>query len=371
MDKISIIVPVYNGEKFLKMTVDTIQKSNYKNLEIILINDGSTDSSYEICKEMASDDKRIVVVDQINQGIATARNKGIEISTGEWIAFCDQDDIVDIRIYELLLKRTQRDKSEIAICGTGKLINNHFESFEIYQDMVLGKKDIIDQAMYSILFDGYKLDEGNPLKIKMGNCIWKCLIKKELISKNNIMFRQFVNFEDDRTFLLELLAAADRISLLKECLYYWRINLQSETYRKKYIFNMKRKMEDYQLYEKNIFQKAGIPEKVQNEYFKVENCNNYVQLIENELGIPNEKSLRNKIKFLNDLIYDKDFDTNITERKKLKKNIIKKKIVLFLLEKRLLYLAYFFDAMYLSIKKRALTLRIFTIVERKAEKRAR
>ena len=93
---ISIIVPIYNVEKYLNQCIQSIVKQTYKNLEIILIDDGSTDKSPELCDEWATNDKRIKVIHQKNQGAAMAKNQGLESATGELIAFVDSDDCIKI-----------------------------------------------------------------------------------------------------------------------------------------------------------------------------------------------------------------------------------------------------------------------------------
>ena len=115
--KISIIVPVYNLENYIEKTVAQLTNQTYKNLEIILVNDGSTDNSLEICNNLAEKDSRIVVVNQINSGVSAARNAGIKQSTGEYIGFCDGDDAVEKDIYEFLYKNLVADNADISICG--------------------------------------------------------------------------------------------------------------------------------------------------------------------------------------------------------------------------------------------------------------
>ena len=365
MDKISVIIPVYNGKKFLKDTVKCVEESTYKNLEIILIDDGSTDDSALQCRLLAQQDPRVVFVSQKNRGIAAARNRGIEVSSGDWIAFCDQDDVVDPEMYALLLKKARSEQSEMAICGIGKLVNGHKEQFELYRDTAYERNDVVEQAMYAILFDGFATDDFADVKLKMGNHIWKCLIKKSLIEKNDIRFKQFINFEDDRTFLLDVLSVAQRVSLLSECLYFWRINLQSETYRRKYIYDIVDKMRRYQLYEKEILRRANIPTEICDIYFRCENCQNYVQLVDNERGMQNDRHGVEKIKYLKKVIYDDSFKNNISERKRLKKNILKKRVILCLLQYHLVIGAYLFDEIYTTIKKYALQCKIVTMLERK------
>ena len=93
---ISVIVPVYNAEKYLKECVESLINQTYINLEIILINDGSTDNSIQICNEYADYDSRIIVVDKLNEGVSKTRNLGIEIAKGDFITFVDSDDYITI-----------------------------------------------------------------------------------------------------------------------------------------------------------------------------------------------------------------------------------------------------------------------------------
>lgn len=115
--KISIIVPVYNVEKYLIRCLDSIVNQTYKNLEIILVDDGSTDRCSEICDIYAGKDKRINVIHKENGGLSDARNRGIEIATGEYLAFVDSDDYIAANMYEVLLERMLNDGSDMAVCN--------------------------------------------------------------------------------------------------------------------------------------------------------------------------------------------------------------------------------------------------------------
>ena len=113
---ISVIVPVYNVEKCLDRCIKSIVNQTYKNIEVILINDGSTDNSLKICKEWQSKDKRIVIVDQKNKGVSAARNIGLDIAKGEYVAFVDSDDWINEIMYETLLNLLKEHHTDIAEC---------------------------------------------------------------------------------------------------------------------------------------------------------------------------------------------------------------------------------------------------------------
>ncbi len=116
-DRLSVIVPVYNTDQYLHKCLTSIQKQTWPVSEIIVVDDGSTDNSGNIARQMASADPRIHVIRQENQGISAARNTGIEHATGEYLTFVDSDDYIDERMYQRLFEIMQEDDSDIAICG--------------------------------------------------------------------------------------------------------------------------------------------------------------------------------------------------------------------------------------------------------------
>lgn len=164
---ISVIVPIYNSEKYLKKCIDSIKNQTYKDLEIILVNDGSTDNSPKICDEYANIDKRIKVIHQENGGQATARNAGLDASKGEYIAFVDSDDYIEKDMYEVMLSMIEVSHSDIAICGHKEVFEDEsISSVEIFE------KEMLDtEALWQEIF-------GN-----LNNAVWNKLFKKELIGE--------------------------------------------------------------------------------------------------------------------------------------------------------------------------------------------
>lgn len=112
---ISVIIPIYNPGDYLFACLDSITKQTYTNLEIILVNDGSTDNSLQICREYAAQDHRITVYDQKNSGVSAARNKGIEHAHGDYFSFIDSDDYLELNTYEVLMEALQSAQAEV-IC---------------------------------------------------------------------------------------------------------------------------------------------------------------------------------------------------------------------------------------------------------------
>ena len=114
---ITVIVPVYNVEKYLRRCLDSIIRQTYQNLEILCIDDGSIDNSGEICEQYAARDARIKVIHQENQGLSTARNRGLDTATGEYIAFVDSDDYIAADVLEQLYQSAVSSDATCVICG--------------------------------------------------------------------------------------------------------------------------------------------------------------------------------------------------------------------------------------------------------------
>lgn len=117
MKKISIIVPIFNIEKYLSRCLDSILEQTYKNLEVILVDDGSVDNSGMIADKYARKDQRIKVIHQVNQGVSVARNTGIDLATGDYIGFVDGDDYIEPDMYEILMRIIEEQQVDIAHCG--------------------------------------------------------------------------------------------------------------------------------------------------------------------------------------------------------------------------------------------------------------
>lgn len=137
---ISIIVPVYNVEKYLKRCVDSIVNQTYRDLEIILVDDGSTDNSGLFCDDLKRMDSRIKVIHKENGGLSSARNAGLSVALGEYIAFVDSDDWIDTDMYECMISAIEETKSEVAVTGICRIYDNGYfrnqftkKNMKIYQ----------------------------------------------------------------------------------------------------------------------------------------------------------------------------------------------------------------------------------------------
>ena len=152
MDKVSIIVPVYNVEDCLSYCVDSLRQQTYKNIEIILVDDGSTDSSGEICDQYAREDDRIKVLHIENGGLSNARNTGVKESSTDWIVFIDSDDYYDHRAIEYLVKL--RDKYRVDLVATPVIEVRNYENSDFLGDFrekysgKLDRRTALEQMFY-------------------------------------------------------------------------------------------------------------------------------------------------------------------------------------------------------------------------------
>ena len=171
--KISVIIPVYNGEKYINKTIGLILNQAYKDIELILVNDGSTDGSREICEKYAKIDSRVILINKNNAGISAARNTGLGVATGEWISFIDQDDEISIDIYIKLT--AQLDFSDdMVVAGKKMLLINEEDS--VLQESIYDYEDdtVVDESRK--LTHLFNINRDTRLLH-----LWNCLYKRKII----------------------------------------------------------------------------------------------------------------------------------------------------------------------------------------------
>lgn len=228
--KVSIILPIYNGEKYLEETLQAVHSSDYENWELICINDGSKDKSAEICKRYCEVDTRFIYYEQENAGVAYARNRGLSLATGEYICFLDQDDLVSTDMYSILIEDMEKHKCDIVVAGINYLNGNKFTRDK---KIVVNEKCVDSKLQLKWLL----IDENmcNTPCNKCPTTIWNVMFSATLIKKHQLFFKQFVAYEDDWVFLIEAIQFAKSIYFETKALYTWRIHQDNNTWRKKYI----------------------------------------------------------------------------------------------------------------------------------------
>ena len=224
-NKISIIVPIYNSEKFIADCIESLINQTYQNIEIILINDGSSDNSYEICKKYQSIDSRIRLVSQVNSGVSKARNKGIEVATGHYIMFVDSDDYADKQLCELLISRNKDSYKDMVFCSYLYVNAKSGEMTKLPKyDRENNISSVLDLAGENFNFFYLNLYFNSPV----------CkLYRYELVK--NVIFNSELSLGEDLLFNLDFLEKCEKISFVNEALYFYRIgggnSLSSKNYK--------------------------------------------------------------------------------------------------------------------------------------------
>lgn len=215
MDLVSIIIPVYNGKKFLEKCLDSILSQTYKNIEIILVNDGSTDSSEVICRNYAEQDDRIVFVSKENGGVSTARNIGLNKATGKYICFVDSDDYVEPTFVEVLYNGFKNSDCVISACNifSPSTIDEKYSEGEKFHSYVI-QEAFYQMCRNSIIY---------PF-------IWNKMFLADVIKENNLMFDTQIIYGEDTMFLLNYYSCVYTQKLYyagEEKLYHYVVNPNS------------------------------------------------------------------------------------------------------------------------------------------------
>lgn len=208
---ISIIVPVYNAEKYLERCVESILKQTYTTFEIILINDGSTDSSKAICENYSKQDDRIRIITKNNTGVADTRNIGLSVARGEYIAFVDSDDYIDENMLQRMIEKAVANDSDIVMCGYNIVSNGVIASAKMdYDESYANYQQIKDSLLYL-----YYTDKHVGLY-----SLCNKLIKKD-VYLNEVVFDISLKRGEDAWFLFQCLKRCNRVDYISETYYYY------------------------------------------------------------------------------------------------------------------------------------------------------
>ena len=227
MDKISIIIPVYNASKYLKKCIDSIVNQTYKNIEIICVNDGSSDDSLEILKKYKEKDDRIIIIDKENAGVCAARNDGIKSSTGNYITFVDSDDWLELDTIETLYKTLINEKVDVVRGNYYKNYNydksnNIGEVLDFNKTKLYTSDNTFGEKVIDRLIDG-----------RIQGYVVLLLIKREYVLATSLFIEE-LKFMEDMVFYVDLLNNVESIYFLDKPLYHYYINSSSCTQSKEY-----------------------------------------------------------------------------------------------------------------------------------------
>jgi len=290
--KVSVIVPVYNTQKYLKRCIDSIVNQTYNNLDIILVNDGSTDNSLKICEEYEKIDDRIFIVSGKNYGVSHARNIGIEKAKGEYLYFADSDDYLEIDAIEKMLREFVNADGELIIAGYNEIENKEKIAKKSWGNFRIKSND----AKKLIL------DENGA-----GGYLWNKLFKLSLIKKFEIKFDEKIYVWEDVLFVMEYLDKCKNVKLIDDIVYEYCRRDGSAVEYSVYTPRLYTQLNAIEKIEKFVFLDDSTKDLL--EYRKVRCClglvrsmaignnvdKNTLKKIKNKLNRISRKMLRNKL----------------------------------------------------------------------------
>lgn len=222
---ISVIIPIYNSEKYLNRCLESVINQSYTDLEIILVNDGSIDSSAKICDDYSGIDSRIKVVHKKNSGAASSRNAGIDLASGDYITFVDSDDYIELDMYEKMMGINRHHNCDVVMCdcykedGKSKSIFTH--------DIRKGYYD--KKKLYKEYFPTLLVTNTVDYPATISN--WTCLFKKEIILNNEIRYKEGMRFSEDWLFGSQIMYFAESFYYMKgQYFYHYMMNDSSVTH---------------------------------------------------------------------------------------------------------------------------------------------
>ena len=299
--KVSIVIPVYNVEKYIRQCLESVINQTLKDIEIIIVNDGTKDSSMKIAEEYLPD-KRIKIINKENGGLSSARNAGMREAQGKYICFIDSDDFIDSSMMEELYNKIEKTNSDVVESGI-LLYDNKTHKVEERKNK---KYNFVEKGSY--LWGKYTTE------------VWNKIYKKEFLLKNNIFFEEGMIHEDD-LFTIRILFSTNKICHIQKSFYYYRINREESIMtnvnlekRLKALQRIAEKIKEYQkMMQTDIF--SFLMLKILEIYYLIE-----------IYEINNENIKKEKIKELEESIKI-NWEKLSKEEKEILKNILKKKIV--------------------------------------------
>ena len=202
-EMVSVIIPIYNTQKYLKRCMDSVIEQTYQNIEIILIDDGSSDNSLEICKKYQENDKRVYIISGKNCGVSHARNLGIDKAKGKYLYFVDSDDYLANEAIEKMLIEYKMRNNQLVIAGYKEIENN------LVKEKNWGKQEITNERAKELV-----LHENG-----VGGYLWNKLFVASLIKKNDIKFQEDISVWEDVLFVMQYLNQCDNVIIINDCIY--------------------------------------------------------------------------------------------------------------------------------------------------------
>lgn len=236
--KVSVIIPVYNVEKNLLRCLDSLQNQTLQNIEIILVDDASTDGSPKLCDQIAEKDQRVKVIHKMNEGAGRARNAGLSIAHGEYIGFVDSDDYVELTMFERLVSVAEQHEAELVLSGFMFVDGNMFSEqgecqLQTYFDRITHFET--KEALLKLKLGIVGAPPEAPDDSQYGMSIWKNLFKREIILNNHLSFEsEREMLSEDALFMIDYISCIKKATGISDALYFYCRNEDSisKSYKK-------------------------------------------------------------------------------------------------------------------------------------------
>lgn len=284
MEKLSVIVPVYNVEKYLKRCINSILNQEYSYFELILVDDGSTDKSGNICDEYADKDKRIRVIHKENSGLSSARNIGIDVASGSYISFIDSDDYINPNMFKRLMDIANNNNTDIVSCNYIE-----FEGDKCDSIIVKDKKEYQYNNIEAL--KNYLLDFNNENK-KIHTVVWNKIYKKELF--NGIRFPMGKIFEDGYV-TYKLLYISKKIFHIEDELYYY-FRREGSISKSKFSIKDVYSYDDWREIYRFLYNNCNEISSLASAKYIRKHIEMYIRIKKHKDEIPNFKKYMNEIK---------------------------------------------------------------------------
>lgn len=292
---ISVIIPLYNVEKYVHDCLLSFENQSYKDFEVIIINDGSTDKSLEVVKKYIHKSKmNIKIIEQKNQGVSVARNIGITNSEGEYICFVDSDDMVSVNYLQELFEKIT-EEIDVSICDI-----KNIQEVQIYEK----EREREINSEIKIYSSERALNKFLLRDLKPG--VWSMMIKKKVLEENNIYFTKGARYSEDIEFIYKVLANSNKILVTNSKIYYYRIRENSAMSvvdeKRKDGFELMKNLEKYFLEKdhpfKEKFEKYGVARWVYATLWQIALVSNsYDSFREKSKFYLPEKNMKKLLKF--------------------------------------------------------------------------
>lgn len=216
--KISIVIPIYNAEKYVEKCVNSLRKQTLTDIQIILVDDGSKDTSAALCDNLSKQDSRIFVIHKKNGGVSSARNLGIQSAQGEYLGFIDADDWVDPYMFETLYFMAKQNEADVVMCDAVTEYENGEQSSDTITQLT--EDAVLTKEMFT-----------PTLLMEMAGSVWRCIYRTNQLWEHGNSFDTDLKFSEDRVFNLYAFGYANKVVYLKKAFYHRLMQNESAVHR--------------------------------------------------------------------------------------------------------------------------------------------